>query len=35
VGILPDVACQPTAAGIAAGRDEVLERAVDELRKQL
>ena len=28
VGIVPDVATQPTIAGIAAGRDEVLERAV-------
>lgn len=35
VGIAPDIACTPTPAGIAAGRDEVLERAVDELRKRL
>ena len=28
VGIVPDVVTQPTIAGIAAGRDEVLERAV-------
>lgn len=28
VGIVPDAVAQPTVAGIAAGRDEVLERAV-------
>ncbi|MFZ5815969.1 MAG: S41 family peptidase [Bacillota bacterium] len=28
VGVLPDVACSPTIAGLAAGRDEVLERAL-------
>jgi C-terminal processing protease CtpA/Prc len=34
VGILPDVEVAPTVAGILAGRDEVLERAVDWLREQ-
>ena len=28
VGIVPDVAVQPTLRGIREGRDEVLERAV-------
>ena len=32
VGILPDVEVAPTLAGIRAGRDEVLERAVAYLR---
>jgi len=29
IGLVPDVAVRPTIAGIRAGRDEVLERAVD------
>jgi hypothetical protein len=29
VGIQPTVAAAPTIAGIAAGRDEVLERAIE------
>ena len=29
VGILPDIEVRPTAAGVAAGRDEVLEAALD------
>lgn len=36
VGLVPDVEVAPTRAGLAAGRDEVLERAVkylDEMRK--
>ncbi len=33
IGILPDVPVKPTIAGIRQGRDEVLERAVEELRK--
>lgn len=32
VGIVPDITVKPTVAGIAAGRDEVLERALQELR---
>jgi C-terminal processing protease CtpA/Prc len=32
VGILPDVEVRPTAEGIRAGRDEVLEKGVDVLR---
>ena len=32
VGIRPTVPVEPTAAGLAAGRDEVLERAVAVLR---
>ncbi|MBM4060900.1 MAG: hypothetical protein FJ265_07360 [Planctomycetes bacterium] len=35
VGIAPTVPVVPTAAGIAAGRDEVLERAVATLQQQL
>ncbi|MGK0203363.1 MAG: C-terminal processing protease CtpA/Prc [Planctomycetota bacterium] len=35
VGIAPTVPVTPTAAGIAAGRDEVLDRAVELLRKKL
>ena len=31
VGIVPDIEVHPTVAGIAAGRDEVLERALREL----
>jgi C-terminal processing protease CtpA/Prc len=33
VGILPTVPAQPTVAGIAAGRDEVLERALERVRE--
>lgn len=29
VGVQPDVVCTPTVAGIAAGRDELLEKAVE------
>ena len=29
VGLQPDVLCTPTVAGIAAGRDELLEKAVE------
>lgn len=32
VGIVPDIECQPTIAGIRAGRDEVLERALRFIR---
>jgi C-terminal processing protease CtpA/Prc len=32
VGITPDVEVQPTLAGIAAGRDEVLQRALELVR---
>lgn len=35
VGIQPDVEVSPTLAGIRAGRDEVLERAVEHLRQEL
>lgn len=35
VGIVPDLLVQPTPAGIAAGRDEVLEAAVGYLGKEL
>jgi C-terminal processing protease CtpA/Prc len=35
VGIRPTVPVEPTPAGIAAGRDEVLEKAVQVLEKQL
>lgn len=35
VGIAPTIPCVPTAAGIAAGKDEVLERAVAALREQI
>lgn len=31
VGVLPDIHCAPTAAGLGAGRDEVLERALEAL----
>jgi hypothetical protein len=34
VGIEPTVPCEPTIAGIAAGRDEVLERALELLREE-
>jgi hypothetical protein len=33
VGLVPDVEVRPTIAGIRAGRDEVLERAVSYLEK--
>jgi len=33
IGILPDVAVEPTIAGIRAGRDEVLERGIEVLRR--
>jgi C-terminal processing protease CtpA/Prc len=33
VGIVPDIEVRPTAAGIAAGRDELLEAALAELRE--
>jgi C-terminal processing protease CtpA/Prc len=35
IGVLPDIAVQPTIAGIRAGRDEVLERAVRHLEQHL
>lgn len=35
VGIAPTVPCEPTAAGIAAGRDEVLEKAVEVLKGKI
>ncbi len=35
VGIAPTVPVVPTAAGIAAGKDEVLEKAVEVLRAKL
>lgn len=35
VGIAPDVPVSPTAAGIAAGRDEVLEKGVEVLKAKL
>jgi hypothetical protein len=28
VGLLPDIEAHPTVAGIRAGRDEILERAI-------
>jgi C-terminal processing protease CtpA/Prc len=34
IGIVPEVEVKPTIAGIRAGRDEVLERAVELLRKR-
>jgi C-terminal processing protease CtpA/Prc len=33
IGIVPDIVVEPTAAGIRAGRDEVLERALQEIRR--
>lgn len=33
VGIVPDVEARPTLAGVRAGRDDVLERAIEVLRK--
>ena len=35
VGIQPTVPIEPTPVGIAAGRDEVLEEAVEVLKKQI
>lgn len=35
VGIAPTVPAAPTAAGIAAGRDEVLEKAIDVVRAKM
>ena len=35
VGVAPTVAVEPTVEGIAAGRDEVLERAVEVLRSKI
>jgi C-terminal processing protease CtpA/Prc len=35
IGLVPDVRVEPTLAGIRAGRDEVLERALGELRQAL
>jgi hypothetical protein len=35
VGIVPTVPAEPTVAGIAAGRDEVLERAIAVLQQQI
>ena len=32
VGLVPDIEVRPTIAGIRAGRDEVLDRAVKYLR---
>ena len=34
VGILPPVPVSPTVAGIRAGRDEVLERAIDLVKQR-
>ena len=34
IGIVPDIAVEPTVAGVRAGRDEVLERAVMEIMKE-
>lgn len=34
VGIIPDIEVRPTLAGIRAGRDEVLEAAIAEIRRQ-
>lgn len=33
VGIVPDIECKPTIEGIKAGRDEVLEKAVEIIKK--
>lgn len=35
VGIAPTIPVTPTAAGIAAGRDEVLEQAVELMRERV
>jgi len=32
IGIVPDIAIRPTLAGFRAGRDEVLERAIEYIR---
>ncbi len=32
IGLVPDIECRPTIEGIRAGRDEVLERALDFIR---
>ena len=34
VGILPDIVIKPTIAGIRAGRDEVLEKAIEVINQQ-
>jgi C-terminal processing protease CtpA/Prc len=34
IGLQPDVPVRPTLAGIRAGRDEVLERALQVLREK-
>ncbi|MFL0354921.1 S41 family peptidase [Erythrobacter sp. GH1-10] len=34
IGIVPDIKVEPTIAGITAGRDEILERALAELRSR-
>lgn len=34
VGIIPDVECKPTIAGIKAGRDELMEKAIELLNKE-
>jgi hypothetical protein len=33
IGVTPDIPLEPTLAGIRAGRDELLQRALEELRK--
>ena len=35
IGVQPDILVRPTIAGIRAGRDEVLERAIAYLRETL
>jgi hypothetical protein len=35
IGLVPDVRVEPTLAGVRAGRDEVLERALVDLRQTL
>jgi C-terminal processing protease CtpA/Prc len=35
VGLQPDIAVRPTLKGIRAGKDEVLERAVEYLTKEI
>lgn len=35
IGIVPDIEANPTIKGISEGRDEVLEKAIDFLRKEL
>jgi C-terminal processing protease CtpA/Prc len=34
IGVVPTIPLEPTIAGIAAGRDELLERAIAELRSR-